>query len=57
MLTEGLDISGDYILPGIIVTKDNAQAMLKLADDMANDTANFPFDKPLDEIIKDYLGK
>ncbi len=57
VVTEGMDISKDYILPGIIVTKDNAAAMLQLADDMANKTAEFPFDKPLDEIINDYLSK
>jgi len=57
VMTENLDISQDYILPGIIVTKDNAAAMLQLADDMANKTADFPFDKPLGDIIQEYLAK
>ncbi len=48
---------GDYILPGIIVTKDNAKAMLQMANDMANDIGNFPFDKSLPDIIKSYLAK
>lgn len=48
---------GDYILPGIIVTQANASAMLQMANDMQNDIANFPFDKPLTEIINTYLGK
>lgn len=45
---------GDFILPGVIVTKDNAAAMLKLADDMANDTKNFDFDSSLLDLIDRY---
>lgn len=48
---------GDYILPGIIVTQDNAEAMLQMANDLENDIQNVPFDKSLDEIIASYLAK
>ncbi|MCL1854168.1 MAG: sugar ABC transporter substrate-binding protein [Clostridia bacterium] len=48
---------GDYILPGIIVTKDNASAMLQMANDMENDIAGVPFDQSLTDIINSYLTR
>ena len=48
---------GDYILPGIIVTEDNAAAMLQMADDMENSIDTFPFDESLTDIINSYLSE
>ncbi|HHU02065.1 MAG: sugar ABC transporter substrate-binding protein [Christensenellales bacterium] len=48
--------SGDFILPGIIVTQDNAAAMLQMATDMEKDTQNVPFDMSLEDIIASYMN-
>ena len=48
---------GDFILPGIIVTQDNAEAMLQMALDMENDVENVPFDMSLTDIIASYMAK
>ena len=48
---------GDFILPGIIVTQDNAEAMLQMALDMENDVENAPFDMSLTDIIASYMAK
>jgi len=43
-------------LPGIIVTQDNAAAMLQMATDMEKDTQNVPFDMSLEDIIASYMN-
>ena len=50
------DTNGDFILPGIIVTQDNAAAMLQMATDMEKDTRNVPFDMSLEDIIASYMN-
>ncbi len=58
-MTGGYDFEtqGDYILPGFIVTKDNAAAMLALAQDMENDPSSIDYDKTLEELVNEYLAK
>lgn len=51
------ETSGDYILPGFIVTPDNAEAMLQLALDMESDPSSIDYDKTLDELVAEYLAK
>lgn len=46
---------GDYILPGFIVTPENASAMLELALAMEKDPTAIDYDKPLEELVSDYL--
>ncbi len=48
---------GDFILPGFIVTPDNAAEMLQLAQDMENNPASIDYDKSLEELVNDYLAK
>lgn len=57
VLTEDYDLSEDYILPGFIVTKDNAEAILQLCDDMVNNIEEFPFEKSLTEIVEEYTAQ
>ena len=45
---------GDFLIQGVLVTKDNVDAMLKIADDMAKDAKDFPFDKPLKDVVAQY---
>ncbi|MDO4308354.1 MAG: sugar ABC transporter substrate-binding protein [Eubacteriales bacterium] len=56
VLTEDYDLSEDYILPGFIVTSENAEAILSLCEDMVNKTNEFPFEKPLTEIVDEYMA-
>ncbi len=46
---------GDYILPGFIVTPENASAMLELALAMEKDPGAIDYDKPLEELVNEYL--
>ena len=45
---------GDFLIQGVLVTKDNVDAMLKIADDMVKDPKDFPYDKPLKDIVAQY---
>lgn len=55
-VANGETLAEDYIIEGVIITKDNAEACMKLADDMARNIQNFPFEKPLPDILKEYMG-
>ncbi len=43
-----------YLIRGVLVTKANVDAALKLANDQVNDMQKFPFKKPLTDIVKMY---
>lgn len=51
------ETQGDYILPGFIVTPENAEAMLALSLDMENDPAAINYDLTLEELVDLYLNK
>ncbi len=42
------------LIKGVLVTKDNVDAALKLANDQVADIQNFPFEKPLVDIVATY---
>ena len=44
----------DLLIQGVLVTKDNVDAALKLAKDQVADIQNFPFEKPLADIVATY---
>lgn len=46
---------GDYILPGFIVTPENAEAMLELALAMEKDPAAIDYDESLEDLVAGYL--
>jgi ABC-type sugar transport system substrate-binding protein len=48
---------GDFLIQGVLVTKENVDAMLKIADDMVKDAKSFPFDKPLKDVVAQYSQK
>ena len=45
---------GDFLIQGVLVTKDNVDTALKMADDMVKDPTDFPYDKPLKDIVASY---
>lgn len=51
------ETQGDFILPGFIVTPENAKEMLQLANDMENDPSSVDYDKSLEELVNEYLAK
>jgi len=54
LCSKGQTFTEDYIISGVIVTKDNVDPIIKLASAMKNDIQNFPFDKPLPDLIAQY---
>lgn len=44
----------NFLIQGVLVTKDNVDAALKLANDQVNNIEKFPFKKPLADIMKSY---
>jgi ABC-type sugar transport system substrate-binding protein len=57
LAAQGETLPKDYIISGVIVTRDNVEPCLRLASDMTNNITNFPFEKPLPDIIKEYQGR
>jgi ABC-type sugar transport system substrate-binding protein len=45
---------GDILIKGVLVTSDNVDKALKLADDQVNNMQKFPFEKPLADIVASY---
>ncbi len=44
----------EFLIKGVLVTKDNVDAALKLAKDQVADIQKFPFEKPLVDIVATY---
>src|SRR4051812_2836716 len=44
----------DILIQGVLVTKDNVAPAMKLAEDQVKKTKDFPFEKPLKEIVETY---
>ena len=44
----------DLLIQGVLITKDNVGPSMKLADDQVNKIQDFPFEKPLADIVKSY---
>ena len=53
----GEKVPDEILIKGTLITKDNADAAIKLAHDMKNNLATFAFEKPLDEVVAGYMGK
>jgi ABC-type sugar transport system substrate-binding protein len=44
----------DLLIQGVLVTKDNVGPAMKLAEDQVKKTQDFPFEKPLKDIVETY---
>ena len=44
----------DLLIQGVLVTKDNVAPAMKLAEDQVKKTQDFPFEKPLKDIVETY---
>src|SRR3954452_25206594 len=48
------DDTKDFLIQGVLVTKDNVGPAMKLAADQVGNIQKFPFEKPLKEIVETY---
>ena len=44
----------DLLIQGVLVTKDNVAPAMKLAADQVKKVQDFPFEKPLKDIVETY---
>ena len=44
----------EFLIKGVLVTKDNVDTALKLANDQVSNIGKFPFEKPLADILASY---
>jgi ABC-type sugar transport system substrate-binding protein len=54
LVATGEDDRDEFLIQGVLVTSDNVDAALELARDQVEDIQNFPFEKPLVEIVASY---
>jgi ABC-type sugar transport system substrate-binding protein len=53
----GEDVGKEVLIKGALITQDNIDPALKLAEDQINQIQTFPFEKPLPEIVDMYMKK
>ncbi|MCB1487179.1 MAG: sugar ABC transporter substrate-binding protein [Bauldia sp.] len=54
LVATGKADTDEVLIKGVLVTGDNVDAALKLAKDQVDDIQNFPFEKPLADIVATY---
>jgi ABC-type sugar transport system substrate-binding protein len=52
----GEDLPGEILIKGVLVTEENVDQILELAQDQKEDMENFDFEKTLPELIDEYTG-
>ncbi len=56
-IAKGENLGPEVLIKGALITKDNIDPALKLADDQVKQIQTFDFEKPLPDIITTYMGK
>ena len=54
LIATGKDDRKEVLIKGVLVTGDNVDKALKLASDQVSNMQNFPFEKPLADIVASY---
>jgi ABC-type sugar transport system substrate-binding protein len=54
LVVTGKNDTTDFLIQGVLVTGDNVAPTMKLAADQVNNIQDFPFEKPLKEIVATY---
>ncbi len=54
LVVTGKNDTTDFLIQGVLVTGDNVAPAMKLAADQVNNIQDFPFEKPLKEIVATY---
>jgi ABC-type sugar transport system substrate-binding protein len=53
----GQNVGSQVLIKGVLITKDNVDPAIKMAQDQVNQISTFPFEKPLPDIIDQYMKK
>ncbi len=56
LVAQGVEFPERYSMPGALVTGENVDALLAMANDLANNAATFPFELPLQAIVDGYVA-
>ena len=54
-VAKGEDVGQEVLIRGVLVTPENVDPVIRLAQDQVDQIQTFPFDKPLTEIVDTYL--
>ncbi len=57
LVVTGKNDTTDFLIQGVLVTKDNVGPAMQLAADQVNNIQDFPFEKPLKDIVETYSSK
>jgi ABC-type sugar transport system substrate-binding protein len=56
-VAKGEDVGKEVLIKGALITQDNIDPALKLADDQVKQIQTFPFEKPLPDIVNMYMNQ
>lgn len=51
------NVASQILIKGVLITKDNVDPAIKMAEDQVSQMQTFPFEKPLPDIISQYTNK
>lgn len=54
-VAQGEQMGQEVLIKGVLITKDNVDPAIKLAQDQASQIQTFPFEKPLTDIVDQYM--
>ncbi len=57
MSRSGEDVGDEVLIQGVLVTPENVDPVIQLAQDQVAEIEEFPFEQPLTEIVATYLGQ
>ncbi|MBC7812716.1 MAG: sugar ABC transporter substrate-binding protein, partial [Burkholderiales bacterium] len=57
LVANGVAFPERYSMPGALVTSENVDALIQMADDLESQTATFPFELPLQAIVDGYVER
>lgn len=56
-VAKGESVGAQVLIKGVLITKDNVDPAIKMANDQVNSMPTFPFEKPLPDIVDQYMKK
>lgn len=56
-IARGESLGSQILIKGVLITKDNVDPAIKMANDQVNSMPTFPFEKPLPDIVDQYMKK
>ncbi len=56
-VARGENVGDQVLIKGVLITKDNVDPAIKMANDQTSNMQSFPFDKALPDIVDQYMNK